>query len=203
MPECIYIAHRVHNRDMVTYCIGSARQKRAYFKKDGDALVLDNLEVVFCVSENGRNYFAYADVPFSSFTVKEYLAYRRALCPKVDYAHALERLRIPEHVRLGRLSPAQMRSVMFVEKTGGGKCGKVVINLDGAKCTRKNVKALRRLLFECPDAYVCITDERFIKRVGLAHSVLSFGASNKKSRPEFYRARLLAQKLNVKHIAVM
>lgn len=188
---------------MVTYCIGSARQKRAYFKKDAEALVLDNIEVVFCASENGRNYFAYADVPFSSFTVKEYLAYRRALCPKVDHARALERLRIPEHARLGKLSPAQMRSVMFVEKTGGGKCGKLVVNLDGAKCTRKNVKALRRLLFECPDAYVCITDARFIKRVGLVHGVLSFGTSNKKSRPEFYTARLLAQKLNVKRIAVM
>lgn len=188
---------------MVTYCIGSARQKRAYFQKDKDAVVLDNVEVVFCASENGRNYFAYADVPFAAFTVKEYLAYRRALCPKVDCAPVLKRLRIPEHARLDKLSPAQMRSVMYVEKTGGGICGKLVVNLDGTKCTRKNVKALRRLLFDCPDAYVCITDARFMKRVGLAYKSLSFGTPNKKSRPKFYSARILAQMLNAKRVAVM
>ena len=188
---------------MVTYCVGSARQKRAYFGRDKDAVVLDNVEVVFCVSENGRNCFAYADVPFAAFTVKEYLAYRRALCPKTDYLSALKRLRIPENVRLRRLAPSQMRCVTFVEKTGGGACGKLVINLDGAKCTRKNVKALRRLLFECSDAYVCITDERFIKRVGVKYSLLSFGTSNKKTRPKFYAAKRLAQKINAKRVAIM
>ncbi len=58
---------------MTTYCTGSARQKRDYFKETDGTVVLDNVEVLFCVSENGRNYFAYGDVPFADFSVAEYL----------------------------------------------------------------------------------------------------------------------------------
>lgn len=62
---------------MITFCLGSARQKRAYFSDIG-AIVLDNVEVLFCSSEDGYNYFAIGKPPFADFTVAEYLRYMRA-----------------------------------------------------------------------------------------------------------------------------
>ncbi len=189
--------------DMVTYCLGSARQKREYFSKMDGAVVLDNVEVLFCASENGRNYFAYGDVPFAAFTVAEYLKSRRALCKTAPPAGLLGRLRLRESKRLGKLAPAEMRCVTFVEKTCGNADKPVVINLDGAKYTRRNAAALRRLIALCKDVYVCVTDVRFVRRLGAHAQTLAFGKPAKRTRAHFYAAKRLAQQINAKRVSVM
>ena len=131
---------------MVTYCIGSARSKREYFANMDGVVILDNVEVLFCASENGKNYFAYGDVPFGSFTVEEYLTYRRALCTEPFSVNSLAPFDIPGSKRVSRLLPAEMRCVMFLEKTMGHTDKAVVINLDGTKYTKKNNASLKRLL---------------------------------------------------------
>ncbi|MCH5165339.1 MAG: hypothetical protein J1G01_02945 [Clostridiales bacterium] len=186
---------------MITFCLGSARQKREYFKKMKDAVVLDNTEVLFCVSENGRNYFAIGKVPFSSFTTEAYLKYRRALCGGEPPIVELSRFGISPRKRIGRLSPAQMRCVTFLEKTCGKTEKTVVINLDGAKYTRKNAKALNRLLSACPSAYVSVTDRRFLRGRPKYSQMLTFGKPVKNVRSAFYTAKLLAEKLNAKLVA--
>lgn len=189
---------------MVTYCIGSARQKREYFGKLDGAVILDNVEVLFCASENGRNYFAYGDVPFSAFTVREYLKYRRALCKAEIPADMFGKLRLRANKRLGKLAPAEMRCVAFLEKTCGSTDKPVVINLDGAKYTRRNAAALMRLVALCKDVYVCVTDKRFLRRSGATAQTLAFGTPVvKRARPKFYAAKRLAQKINAKRVAVM
>lgn len=189
---------------MVTYCTGSARQKRAYFGEASGVVVLDNVEVLFCVSENGRNYFAYGDVPFSSFTVERYLRYRRALCGDKAPLGLLTAFGISRKKRLKRLSPVQMRCVSFLEKTAGKTDKAVVINLDGTRYSRRNNAMLKRLLSAVGDAYVCITDDRFIKNADSGISLLSFGKTGKcVNRPSFYSARQTAKAMGAKRVSVM
>ena len=185
-----------NNCGMVTYCLGSARQKRAYFKNKNDAVYLDNAEVLFCASENGRNYFAYGAPPFPSFTAEEYLKYRMALRGESpDTAAALKCLGINRKKRLGSMCAAELRGLDFIERAGGATERTVVVNLDGAKCTRKNRKVLAAIAALCKNVYVCVTDARFVRRHKGIYKTLMFGKPVKKQRAEFYSARLLAQKL--------
>lgn len=188
---------------MVTYCTGSARQKRAYFSEASGVVVLDNVEVLFCASENGRNYFAYGDVPFSAFTVDEYLKYRRALCGAGAPCELLRKLGISASKRLGRLTAVQMRCVSFLEKTAGRPACAVMINLDGTRYSRRNDACLKRLLSVLPEAYVCVTDERFVRHASADAKILAFGKKVKGARPAFYSARVLAKRIGAKRIAVM
>lgn len=189
---------------MVTYCLGSARQKREYFKKLKDCVILDNAEVLFCASENGRNYFAIGEVPFAAFTAEEYIKYRRALCAGASSVELLDKFEIPRRKRLGSLSPAQMRCVAFVEKTGYCATDKpVVINLDGAKYGRRAARALALLISACKDVYVCVTDTRYLRRAPENYETMYFGKTCKSTRPRFYAARRLAQKLNAVRVSVM
>ena len=189
---------------MVTYCIGSARQKREYFKNMKGAVVLDNTEVLFCASENGRNYFAYGAVPFAAFTVEQYLDYRRALCGGGMDDSIIAALKLSPNKRLGSLSAVEMRCVAFIEKTGGQTECPVVINLDGSKYSRKNLKALERLISHCAQAYVCVTDKRFVKHAHGVFKTLAFGKPTAKcKRPKFYAAKQLAKRLGAYKIAVM
>lgn len=187
---------------MITYCIGSARQKREYFKTV-KAVMLDNTEVLFCASENGRNYFAYGDVPFASYTAAAYLKYRRALCGGKDVTPLLGEYHIRPTKKLSKLVPAEMRCVTFLEKTGGESAAPVVINLDGTKYTRRNAAALSLLLAHVKDAYVCVTDNRFLRCAVVPHRTLTFGKRVSSHRPSFYAARLLAKKLGAKRVAKM
>lgn len=188
---------------MVTYCIGSARQKRDYFADSSGIVLLDNVEVLFCASENGRNYFAYGDVPFAAFTVAEYLKYRRALCGSDISPDKLKELGISPDKRLKKLSPVQMRTVMFLEKTAGVTAKTLVVNLDGAKYTKRENARLYRLLECVSDAYVCVTDERFVKHAATNAKTLSFGKKPDRIRPAFYTARRLAKRIGAKRVAVM
>ncbi|MDE6293340.1 MAG: hypothetical protein K2L88_01810 [Clostridiales bacterium] len=188
---------------MVTFCLGSARAKRAYIKTIGDALLLDNIEVVFCVSENGRNYFAYAPVPFSEFTVLDYLNYRRALCGDKVIAADIERLGINPKRKMGKLSAAARRSVQFLEKTCGKADKPVIVNLDGARYTRRGMAALRRLLAVIPQAYVFVTDKRFVTRFRGECDTKAFGAQSSYRAHRFYAAKLLAQKVGASRISIM
>lgn len=188
---------------MVTYCIGSARQKREYFNSMRGAIVLDNVEVLFCASENGRNYFAYGAVPFAAFTVSQYLNYRRALVGGEIETCMLKTFGLSPNKRLGGLTAAQMRCVAFLEKTCGRTDAPVVINLDGSKYTRKNFKTLARLLAFCPDAYVCVTDARYVKHERRAFKMLAFGKPVGRVRPKFYAAKILAKQLGAYRVAVM
>lgn len=190
---------------MVTFCLGSARQKREYFKNKG-VLVLDNIEVLFCASENGKNYFAYGAVPFSEFEVADYIKYRRALCGGETDLSVLTRLGISLRKKFGRLCEAERRAVQLAEKAGGKASASVLINLDGARYSRKNMRVLDRLLLECENAYVCVTDIRFSKRTGVAHERLYFGKPNikaHKAHAEFYAAKLLKRRLGATRVSVM
>ncbi len=188
---------------MVTYCIGSARQKREYFKGMKDAVVLDNVEVLFCASENGRNYFAYGDIPFGGFTVAQYLAYSRALDDVKPSETDMRELGCPPNKKLKKLSEAQLRAVMFLEQTAGRTDRTVVVNLDGAKYTRKNIRALEILLSRVKDAYVCVTDKRFAKKAKGEFRTVSFGKRVKSPRPKFYSAKALARKIGATRISSM
>lgn len=188
---------------MVTYCTGSARQKRAYFEDADGVVVLDNIEVLFCASENGRNYFAYGKVPFSDFTVADYLAYRRALCGECVSTATMRAFGLKPHKRLGRLSPAEMRCVTFLEKTAGHTEKSLVINLDGTKYTRRDAACLKKLIAAVHDAYVCVTDPEFIDSGVKPAELLSFGRIDADApAPEFYSARLLAKRIGAKKVAV-
>ncbi|MDE7464570.1 MAG: hypothetical protein K2M48_06030 [Clostridiales bacterium] len=189
---------------MITYCMGSARQKRDYFKDMTGAVVLDNIEVLFCASEDGRNYFAFGEIPFAGFTVSEYLNYRRAP-EEVKLTDAdIRAFRLSPKKRLGRLCAAQLRTVMFLELTAGKTDRPVVVNLDGAKYGRRNAAALRRLLSCLTSAYVCVTDRRFVKHARGAFNTVSFGKSATASaRPAFYAAKVLAKKMGAKRVAEM
>lgn len=196
------LTQSVNNYGMVTYCLGSARQKRAYFAAS-DAVVLDNVEVLFCASIDGKNYFAYGDVPFSSFTVSEYLKYRRALCSADVDEGDIRAFGISPDKRLCSLVPAEMRIVAFLEKTCGKTDRAVVVNLDGTKYTRRNAAALNRLLARVKDAYVCVTDRKFVRKAPVEHRELSFGKPSFCGKPVFYYAKILARKINAKRISVM
>lgn len=187
---------------MITYCLGSARQKRAYFNRLDGAVVLDNVEVLFCASENGRNYFAYGTPPFGGFTVEQYIKYRTALCGRPFPHAALDALRVSPRKRMEKLCPAQRRCVAFVEKTGGDTDSPIVINLDGTRYTRKNAVALDRLLAVCKTAFVCVTDPRFVKRAKqIGFKTLAFGKAVKQKRPAFFAAHRLAKKIGATRVA--
>ena len=188
---------------MVTFCLGSARAKRAYIKEVKDAILLDNIEVLFCVSENGRNYFAYAPVPFYGFTVRDYLRYRRALCGQKLDEDSIKRFGINPNKRIGRLSAGELRTVQFLEKTCGTTDKPVIINLDGIRYGKRCAAALRRLLKVLPDAYVFITDTRFAKRFHGKSGTMNFGAQTKHSLHRFFAAKVLAQKLGATKVSIM
>ncbi|MDE7164663.1 MAG: hypothetical protein K2O04_04485 [Clostridiales bacterium] len=188
---------------MVTFCLGSARAKRAHVKSIGDAILLDNIEVVFCVSENGRNYFAYAPVPFSEFTVYDYLSYRRALCGDKVIMSDIARFGISPKCKMGRLSAAARRIVQFLEKTCGKADKPVIVNLDGIRYTRKNMAALRRLLAAIGEAYVFVTDRRFVTRYRGECVTQTFGTQSNYMSHRFYGAKLLAQKIGANKISIM
>lgn len=186
---------------MVTYCTGSARQKREYFKDMGFC-VLDNVEVLFSVSEDGRNYFAFGDVPFADFTVGEYLNYSRALKSKVG-DETIRAFGLDKNKRLKALCTVKQRAVMLLEQTAGEVDKPVVINLDGTKYTRRNLRALNALLKYVTTAYVCVTDERFLKRARGEYRTVRFGKYVKSARPAFYAAKVLAKRIGAKRVAVM
>lgn len=187
---------------MVTFCLGSARQKREYFYKLDNAVVLDNVEVLFCASENGRNYFAYGAPPFSEFSVRDYLAYRRALIGGFTDSDLLGRFKIKDGKRMGALCDAERRCVAFAEKAASASEKTIVVNLDGTQYSRRNMRALVRLLSECENAFVCVTDKKFVKRSGIEHKILFFGKLVTARRPRFYAARMLARRICATRVAV-
>ncbi len=193
---------------MITYCTGSARQKREYFKEASGTVQLDNLEVLFCASENGRNYFALGDVPFKDFTVEEYLNYRRALCSEKCDRTTIAAFGLIPRKKLGALCAAEMRCVQFLEKTAGHTDKAVVINLDGTRYSLKNRIALERLIRRISDGgaseiYVCVTDDIFLRRMPASAKKLAFGKPVRKIRPRFYTAKRLAKAIGAKRVAVM
>ena len=189
---------------MVTYCIGSARQKCAYFR-DSDAVVLDNSEVLFCASENGRNYFAIGKPLFASYTVEQYVKYKCAATPTQEPdASEFIKLGISPRKRVGRLTTAEMRAVDFLAQTGGKTDRAVVVNLDGTKYSRRCQAALARLVRALPvnDVYVCVSDPRFLKHAESNVKTLEFGKRADGKRPSFYSARILAARLGAKKVCI-
>lgn len=184
---------------MVTYCTGSARQKREYFDA-GEYLVLDNTEVLFCASVDGHNYFAYGDVPFKDFTVKDYIAYKRALESTPPDLRVLDALGVKPNKKLGRLSVVQLRAVYLVAERGT-TAKKTVVNLDGTRYSRRTARELGKLLAFLPEAFVCVTDARFVEKAGTAQT-MAFGGAARGRRPSFYAAKLLAARIDAKRVAV-
>ena len=190
--------------DMVTFCLGSARQKRAYVKTVKDAVLLDNIEVLFCVSENGRNYFAYAPVPFFGFTISDYLSYRRALCGKRLDESDIIRFGLNPKKRMGKLSAGERRTVQYLEKTCGSTDKPVIINLDGIRYGKRSSAALYRLIKAIStDVYVYVTDPRFARRFRGKYETLTFGAQSKRRFHRFYYAKILAEKVGANRISIM
>lgn len=185
---------------MITYCIGSARGKRAYFKGD-DYVVADNIEVLFCVSENGRNYFAIGDVPFAEFTVSQYLNYKRALCKEKPDEKIMRVFGLDPDRRVGSLSNVKMRALQILEKTCGKTDKPVVVNLDGTRYTPRLNRELKRLIGALGCCYVCVTDARFLRYASKAVKTLFFGKYVKRHAPRFYAAKRLAELIGAKRIA--
>ena len=188
---------------MVTFCLGSARQKRAYIKDISGAILLDNIEVLFCASENGRNYFAYAPIPFGEFKVCDYLRYRRALCGEKPVVSDVKKFGINPNKKLRSLCAAERRIVQFLEKTCGRTDKTIIINLDGIRYSRRNMRALKRLIAAIPQSYVFVTDKRFKARFRGEHKALAFGGQSHFLTHRFYEARLLAKKAGATKISVM
>lgn len=186
---------------MITYCTGSAKAKREYFKHMSGTVLLDNIEVLFCACENGVNCFAIGAVPFADFEVDEYLTYRRALCGKKYDPTVLRRMEIPPTKKLRRLCPSEMRCVQFLEKTAGNCDKPVVIVLDGARYSKKADRYLKNLLGEVDDAYVCVTDMRFVKHADSRSKLMTFGTTKNK-KPRFYAAKELKKRIGAKTVAV-
>ncbi len=191
---------------MITFCTGSARQKRAYFEEASGVVVLDNVEVLFCASENGRNYFAFGEVPFSTFTVDDYLKYRRALNVGEISANIdvfLRKQKLSGLRRLKYISPVQMRIVSYLEKTAGVTDKSVVINLDGTRYTRSLNRQLKRFIAEIPtDVFVCVTDNRFVDKADPGYKTLAFGKKIDGVKPKFTAAKKLARRVGAKHVAI-
>lgn len=188
---------------MVTFCLGSARAKRAYIKTIEGAILLDNIEVLFCASENGRNYFAYAPVPFGGFRVDDYLRYRRALCGEKLLPSDIEKFGINPQKRMGRLCAAERRTVQFLEKTRGVADKPVIVNLDGIRYTRRNMAALKRLLAVIPEAHVFVTDKRFVSRFRGEFVTKIFGSQSAFITHKFYAAKELAERIGADKVSVM
>lgn len=188
---------------MVTFCLGSARQKREYIKTIPDALLLDNIEVLFCASENGRNYFAYGDVPFSSFCIGDYLRYSRALNPEKVSVDDILAFGLKPEKRLGRLNPVEHRAVQFLERMYAARGRTVIVNLDGARYGKRRLACLQTLLGHCEKAYVFVTDDRFFSRYKAEKTCVRFGKPIGKIRAKFYRARRLASLIGATRVAVM
>lgn len=186
---------------MVTYCLGSTKQKYAYFR-NFDAAVLENPEVLFRASENGVEYFAYGKIPFAGFSVRDYLGYRTSLCPRRPTEKEMRALGLRPSAKLGRLCAAARMCVYYLEKACGAELNRVVIDLDGVKCTRKNSAVLNRLLSLCGTAFVCVTDERFLKRAGACRT-LRFGKGIKYARPKFRKADKLHALIGADRVGVM
>ena len=190
--------------NMVTFCLGSARQKRAYVKSIKDGVLLDNIEVLFCVSENGRNYFAYAPVPFSDFRVHDYLKYRRALCGDKITEFDIRRFGLSPRTKIGRLAAAERRIVQYLEKTCGKATGPIIINLDGIRYSRRGMAALNRLISALSvDVYVFVTDVRYVRRFKGKRDTITFGSQSKPRTHRFYSAKLLAQRVGANKISIM
>ncbi len=170
---------------------------------DKDVVFLDNTEVLFCASEDGRNYFAYGDLPFSDFTVAEYLEYARALKGEKVTRQIIETFGIDPDVRVKRLCPAQYRCVQFLEKTRGLRQKALAVNLDGSKYTRKNAAFLDALIKLADDVYICVTDKRYMTKCKYEFKTMLFGKPTKRIKPKFYAAKLLAKRLGAKRIAIM
>ncbi len=166
-------------------------------------MLLDNIEVLFCASENGRNYFAYAPVPFGGFRVIDYLRYRRALCDEKLLPADIARLGVNPNKKLRRLCAAERRIVQFLEKTLGKTDKPVIVNLDGIRYTRRNMSALKRLLSVVPRAYIFVTDKRFASRFRGAYTTQMFGSQSPFLSHKFYAAKELAQRVGANKISVM
>lgn len=166
-------------------------------------MLLDNIEVLFCASENGRNYFAYAPVPFGSFRVGDYLRYRRALCGEKIQPSDIEKFGINPKKRMRRLCAAERRIVQFLEKTCGKTDKPVIINLDGIRYSRRNMTALKRLLAVVPQAYVFVTDKRYTSRFRGEHLTQTFGSQSPFITHKFYAAKELAERIGADKVSVM
>ncbi|MDE5563234.1 MAG: hypothetical protein K2J01_06825 [Clostridiales bacterium] len=188
---------------MVTFCLGSARAKRAYIKTIEGGVLLDNIEVLFCASENGRNYFAYAPIPFGGFRVGDYLRYRRALCGDKLLSSDIAKFGINPDKKLRKLCAAERRIVQFLEKTRGKTDKPVIVNLDGIRYSRRNMSALKRLLSAVPQAYVFVTDKRFSSRFRGAFVTQTFGSQSAFITHKFYAAKELADRVGANKVSVM
>ncbi|MDE6200836.1 MAG: hypothetical protein K2M47_04340 [Clostridiales bacterium] len=188
---------------MVTFYLGSARAKRAYIKTIEGGVLLDNVEVLFCASENGRNYFAYAPVPFGGFRVGDYLRYRRALCGEKLLVSDIEKFGIKPNRKMRGLSAAERRIVQFLEKTCGQTDKPIIINLDGIRYTRRNMAALKRLISVIPEVHVFVTDKRFASRFRGEYVTKTFGSQSAFITHKFYAAKELAQRVGADKVSVM
>ncbi len=170
---------------------------------DKDVVLLDNTEVLFCASEDGKNYFAYGDLPFADFTVAEYLEYARALKGEKVTRQIIETFGIDPDTRIKRLCTAQYRCVQFLEKTRGIRQKKLAINLDGSAYTKRNAKFLDTLAALADEVFICVTDKRYMTKFKHDYKVMQFGKPAKRIKPKFYAAKLLAKRLGAKRIAIM
>lgn len=157
---------------MVTFCVGNVGLKRrAFLKAETGTVCADNDDVLLSFRLSGKLYCALGAIPFADLTVREYMAYTRALRdPKPLSTNEIRFLlrsagfRRPLHTRLKRLSRVEYRHLNLAARLEIDT-HTVRLNFDGlpySAANRRRMLTLLKALDGRFDCRVAVTDTRFI-----------------------------------------
>lgn len=160
---------------MVTYCVGNVSAKRKQFRAAAGAgiLSLDNDDVVADFLLDGKVYFVIGSNPCDKLTVREFLAYNRALKTRLPLGEKGSRALLKKvayrgglDVRVGRLDSVGYRKVQLAAKLDDDTAT-VYVNLDGVVYSRRTAARLRAMLRSWGkrwQVYAAVSDYRFVKK---------------------------------------
>lgn len=160
----------------VTYCIGSVGAKRrAFAKTEAGNVTADNDDVLLCFTLGGKAYCAQGAIPFGELTVRDYVAYHRALRHdhplsdrEIRFLLRLAACRLPLYRRVRTLSRVQFRHLQLCARLEP-ETTSVRLNFDGLNFTLRHKRQLNALLTALSKRYrvaVAVTDSRFIPPLG-------------------------------------
>ncbi|MDR0425716.1 MAG: hypothetical protein LBH24_00940 [Clostridiales bacterium] len=154
--------------------MGDVKAKRKAFldARASNRLCLDNDEILAVYPKDGKTYFVEGEIPFAAMSVAEYVAYSKSLIRKVPvrdretaYYLKLFRTGLSPSNRMKRLTTVEYRSVQLVAGYDLSVTA-LYINMDGYLYTRRNARALERMLKSLSrffKLHVAVTDFRFMK----------------------------------------
>lgn len=171
----------------VTFCLGNIGIKRRAFRTpETGAVSIDNDDVLLSFRLDEKLYCAIGSLPFSDFSVREYMAYVRSLrSPRplgdgeIRYLLRAVGFRRGLYTRVGALSRVEYRHLCLAARMEIDT--RVVrLNFDGLPFSRRHRRQLLYLLRTLDPRYetlVAVTDTRFIPH--LARTVLYTEAGQK------------------------